>query len=261
MLKKDDIEILSNNPSDKDLQFLEECINQIKPEGKDLKAWFPGHARRQICRIAADLEIVKKYIPKKSHFLEIGAIPLMLTLPMKKLGYSFDCVDLNPSRFMETINNFDIKVHKCDIEKEILPFDDNCYEFVILNEVFEHLRINPIFTISEIRRVLKPNGILLLSTPNLRSVEGLINLVFRNKGYALCGDIYTEYDKLKKHGHMGHVREYTTREIKEFLQNINFDVIKVIYRGKTQELVWFGDLLNKYVYSLRPFVTYIAKAV
>ena len=43
-------------------------------------------------------------------------------------------------------------------------------------ELFEHLHLNPFHTLKEIFRVLRPGGLLLLTTPNLRRVETLSRL-------------------------------------------------------------------------------------
>src|SRR5690606_16552983 len=49
-----------------------------------------------------------------------------------------------------------------------LPFEKNEFDCVILGEVIEHVP-NTDFVLQEIRRVLKKNGTLLISTPNLVS--------------------------------------------------------------------------------------------
>lgn len=46
-----------------------------------------------------------------------------------------------------------------------LPFADNEFDLVWCAEVIEHLK-NPAFTIAEVRRVLKPAGQFVLTTPN-----------------------------------------------------------------------------------------------
>ena len=43
---------------------------------------------------------------------------------------------------------------------------------MLFNEVFEHLRINLVFTMTEVHRVLEPNGVLMLSTSNPTSWKG-----------------------------------------------------------------------------------------
>ena len=49
-----------------------------------------------------------------------------------------------------------------------LPFDDDCFDLVTSNMVFEHLKA-PMIQLKEINRVLKPGGTLLFHTPNALS--------------------------------------------------------------------------------------------
>lgn len=143
------------------------------------------------------------------------------------------------------------------LENEKLPLDSDSYDTVIFFELFEHLRINPIFVMREVLRVLKPNGFLLLSSPNLRSLRGAQNFLLRNHAFSCCGDIYAEYDKLEKLGHMGHVREYTSAEIIKFLSDIGFEVKKLIYRGRYPSNS--SQLAIRLFPKLRPFITYVAQ--
>lgn len=50
---------------------------------------------------------------------------------------------------------------------EPLPFEDNFFDVISMVEVIEHIPKNDIdFYISEIKRILKPNGLFILTTPN-----------------------------------------------------------------------------------------------
>lgn len=55
-----------------------------------------------------------------------------------------------------------------------LPFSDSSFDIVILQDVIEHVD-NPECLISEIDRVLSPNGIVYLSTPNRFSVINFLS--------------------------------------------------------------------------------------
>lgn len=123
------------------------------------------------------------------------------------------------------IDTYKIQVKTCDIETQSFPFEDNTFDMILFNEVFEHLRINPIHTLNEVYRVLKPGGKLLLTTPNLTSFKGWYSLLLQNK---TPNNVYYEYKKLMIIGHMGHVREYTATEICEFLGHIGFTIERLI---------------------------------
>lgn len=74
---------------------------------------------------------------------------------LKAKGYNVTSIDIS--------KNYG-PVQIVDANKR-LPFADNSFDLVWSSEVIEHL-IDPIFTISEVRRVLKPNGKALFTTPN-----------------------------------------------------------------------------------------------
>ena len=104
--------------------------------------------------------------------------------------------------------------------------------------------------------MLVPGGVLILSTPNVRSFRGLRNLLLHNRCHAASGDVYRQYEKLETLGHMGHVREYTTREVAEFLARIGFSVDRLVFRGgHGRGLVGLGERLLP---SWRPFFTVLA---
>ena len=94
------------------------------------------------------------------------------------------------------------------------------------------MRINLIFTMSELFRVLKPGGVLFLSTPNIRSAGGIYNLLVRDLCYSSTPSVYDQFEKLYSLGHMGHMREYTATETIDFLARIGFHAEKVIWRGE-----------------------------
>ena len=117
--------------------------------------------------------------------------------------------------------------------------------------IFEHLRIDLIFTFSEIVQILKPGGVILLSTPNLKSLKGLVNYLFRNRAYSCAGNVFEEYSKLGKFGHMGHVREYTPQEIVDFARHFRMRCESIIYRGCYEQTTM--NALGFAMSQLRPF--------
>lgn len=244
------------NPPSETVKLIQQVAEAIQPDDQRFQDWFRGYVKDHKERIASDLEIVKNNTNTQQKILEYGAIPLLTTVALKEIGYEVRALDIAPERFSTSIQQQALQVVKCDVEKEITPFEDATFDVVIFNEIFEHLRINPIFTLQEVHRVLKPQGTLLLSTPNLRSLIGIRNFLFKNLGYSCSADPYVEYQKLEKLGHMGHVREYTVREVSDFLGRIGFLVQKVIFRGRFYTNT--EQVLVRMWPNLRPFFSVVA---
>lgn len=91
-------------------------------------------------------------------------------------------VDLS-KRGVEFLKKMGIKASLKDISKEKLPFEDSKFDYVIILETLEHLK-SPQFTIEEIQRVLKKDGVMIASTPNPRTAHKLIYpALFKYRGF------------------------------------------------------------------------------
>jgi SAM-dependent methyltransferase len=244
-------------PSAAALRLIDTCAQELVPEEEALAEWHTAYAANHRLRIAHDLDIITRQFPVTDTILEFGSIPLLLTGALARYGYRVTGCDIAPERYSSTIRSSGLNVVKCNIETERLPFADASFDAAIFNELFEHLRINPIHTLRELLRVIKPNGTVTLSTPNLKSLGGMRNFLFADKAYSCSPDIYAEYKKLEDVGHMGHVREYTPTEVVEFLQRIGFEVTTIVFRGEYESLL--PRTLIKLVPRLSPFVSYMAR--
>ena len=104
-----------------------------------------------------------------------------------------------------------------DICKEPLPFADGQFSAVTFSEVLEHLPIEQVnFVFSELARVIRPGGILMVSSPNQASLENRIKLL---KGKSIL-DMPNPIDSFG--GVFGHIRLYTPGEIEATLSKMGF---------------------------------------
>jgi SAM-dependent methyltransferase len=87
--------------------------------------------------------------------LDVGARAGVQTQWLRERGYTVTPIDFDP------VTEECLKVDA----NQRLPFDDASFDLVWCSEVIEHLE-NPAFSLSELRRVTKPGGLLLLTTPN-----------------------------------------------------------------------------------------------
>ena len=168
-------------------------------------------------RLNKTLEI----IPKKGKLLEIGSYPFIITKELIKRGYDVSGIDMNQTK--QTLG-----IEHCNIETEAFPFQDKTFDIVLMMEVIEHLGIDPINAIKESRRVLKDDGIFVLTTPNILRLQNLKSIMFRGKQLATLRSL-TQKEEL---GYIGHIREYTKKELKEILEYCGFITFKsCMYEG------------------------------
>jgi SAM-dependent methyltransferase len=215
-----------------------------------------GYMRHHLNRIAFDVDYVAAYAKRQSAVLDIGCAPPLLSAALLSLGYDVTGVDINPDLFARSYDRLNLTAARCDIDMEPLPFPDDRFDTVILSEVFEHLRMNPIATLREMSRVLKPGGVLLLSTPNLRSIGGLRNFVMRAKAYSCSPGGFPAYQDVKTSGYAGHIREYTATEMLEFFKGTGFTLTGMVHRGRYTRPLW--NLFNVLFPGFRPVTTYVA---
>jgi SAM-dependent methyltransferase len=117
-----------------------------------------------------------------------------------------------------------LTVLRADVTAPGLPVADGVADVVIMSELIEHL-VDPDGAVAEARRVLRPGGSLLLSTPNLAA--------WYNRGLLAFGiqPIFSEVSLRGVFGRpgsvvAGHLRLFTRRALREFLTGSGFcDVI------------------------------------
>ena len=106
-----------------------------------------------------------------------------------------------------------------------LPVADGTADVVIMSELIEHL-VDPDGAVAEVRRVLRPGGSLLLSTPNLAA--------WYNRGLLAVGiqPIFSEVSLHAVFGRpgrvvAGHLRLFTRRALTGFLNASGFRCVTV----------------------------------
>ena len=64
-----------------------------------------------------------------------------------------------------------------DLDSQPLPFKDGFFDYVICSEILEHL-FYPEKLLSKIKRVLKKNGVILITVPNLGALQVRLGVFF-----------------------------------------------------------------------------------
>lgn len=174
--------------------------------------------------------------PKRGALLDVPAGEGALAARLLKLGFDVRCCDLYPQIFR--LRGVEIK--QGDLSKA-LPYENETFDFATCVEGIEHIE-NPQQAIREFARVLKPNGQLIITTPNILNIEERIK-------WLLYG--YTSHFKPLSQEHLTserarfpemeeialHVNPVSYSELRYSLENCGFRILK-IYRDKPKKNQW-----------------------
>jgi SAM-dependent methyltransferase len=171
-------------------------------------------------RVAARLQ-VQRALDVGSGDGEVGAELGRLT------GADVVCGDISDVAVRACLDR-GLEAHKIELGAVPLPFPDDSFDLVFMTEVLEHL-VRPDEAIADVRRVLKPGGRLLLSTPNLACLPNRFLLPLGIQ------PLFTEVSKIAVFGRVlrafgeggqpvGHLRLYTKRALLQFLRAHGLDV-------------------------------------
>lgn len=109
----------------------------------------------------------------------------------------------------------------CNFPNDSLPYEDNGFDVALLSETLEHFNFHPNQVFQEIFRVLKSNGLIIVTTPNLLRLNNKVKMLINR---SINWDISLPYNN------MSHYREYSTQEIVYLLEANNIKVLKINYR-------------------------------
>jgi SAM-dependent methyltransferase len=152
----------------------------------------------------------------------------------KKLQYACQAkeiygIDISEEAIKESRRR-GIIAYRVDVEEESLPFPDDFFDAVYCGEVIEHL-YDPDHLLSEVYRVLKRNGVFVLTTPNLGSLYNRLCLLLGYQPFGSEVSLYHDVGHLFRIGTAGHIRCFTLRSLKELTLIHGFKVYKVVGIG------------------------------
>jgi len=185
---------------------------------RDADEYHRGHE----ARLARTVELLVRLNPT-GRMLELGTsafIPLALKelLPDLEIVVThFDKTRAVDGKMMHGLGDKKLKLRtfSLDLETQELPVEDGYFDIVLCSEVIEHMEIDPMFMLSEINRVLRSGGRLLLTTPNVLSSRGLQKIIHGVEPY-----FYMQYHRsgeLYRHNY-----EYTVRSLTAMLSCAGF---------------------------------------
>lgn len=181
-------------------------------------------------------EASKEMQVEKGYCLELGANPYFTTMILKEFtsyelvlanyfneGFSLgkhsqqvNLLDFNPkgqdqARKMCLVLDY----YHFNVENDTFPFSENSFDIVLFCEIIEHLLIDPVKVLREIRRILKSGGQLILTTPNVSRLENVARMISGVNIY----DPYSGYGPYGRHN-----REYNKHELYLLMNYMGFSI-------------------------------------
>lgn len=166
------------------------------------------------------LRLALKILPRGSHLLDIGHAPGYLAEALHLSGYSVSGINLSEewnSTYPDPSYLDRFNVLASDIEKNGLPYHDQVFDGIVFTEVLEHIAIkHPEDILPEFKRVLKPGGVILFSTPNVCNLSNILALASGENVFWPTSIFYGSTDR--------HNREWTPSEVKQLFLNAGFGI-------------------------------------
>ena len=169
------------------------------------------------------LRILSKYVkdPASTNIVDVGIGWGMFPFLLDKLGMNVNGLEWGGIGSKEELEQKHpgIKVYACYYEKEKWPLQDNSADIVTHLDLIEHVHPPWQFMFQEIMRILKPDGILIIATPNFASLRKRLWLLSGQHPVGQLGLFF------KSDPFIEHIRELTVNEVSQLLKWSGFEII------------------------------------
>lgn len=160
----------------------------------------------QTSRVRFLVSFIRKYVPKGGSILDVGCGDMTLSRLLP--DYDWVGVDIAPDMSQD-------KAIKQDLMQTPYPFPAARFDAVVCSEVLEHLW-NPEIVHAEVKRLLKPDGTYILSTPNFDHLDNHMEAFAQ-----------LQYDPDQSH-RIEHIRWYTPRIHEQLLARNGLRGVEVV---------------------------------
>lgn len=187
---------------------------------------------------AAVLALLKSDPP--GQLLDAPAGKGAFALHARERGYTVVCGDIAPARFRAR----DMTCLKLDLNQ---PWDleSESFDYVVSIEAVEHLE-NPWHLVREANRVLKTQGTLILTTPNILSIRSRLSYLLR--GYPIYFTYMVQQDsRSKEERPIDHINPIGFLELRHILARCGF-IVQQVAANRLQKRV-VSSLLKRLISS------------
>jgi 2-polyprenyl-3-methyl-5-hydroxy-6-metoxy-1,4-benzoquinol methylase len=170
--------------------------------------------------------ILKPFLKPDMHILDFGCGQGAFSQRLADAGMIVDSCDIDTDQIKAKVN----KKIKLDLNKpDITDSITSKYEMVIALEIIEHLQ-NPWKYLEDCINILKDDGIIVLSTPNISSFTSRLRFFMRGSLIAF------ENNDLAH----GHISPLSFIQLENMFKNYNLQILKKGFAGDVPIFHFFG---------------------
>ncbi len=179
---------------------------------------------------------ILKFAGKNKKILELGTGDGGITKYLKKENKVTTCDATNKADVKHNFNKFPY------------PFKNKSFDVIVLAEVLEHLSF-PVNCLKECSRIIKDNGKIIITVPNIASFKNIISILFLGKL------TYTAEPEIK----FGHVCDYWISRLNEIVHRSELKINR--WETTSSYMKYFSITIPKWLYPKRLGEFIIAESV
>ncbi len=209
-------------------------------------------------RTIADILKLKQSNPHLTRILEIGAFVGIVSTALSRCGFHVTAHDVpkvsTDDRLREHYGREGITPVSFLLQDRPYPLPDASFDLIVFCEVLEHLNFNPLPVLSEFRRLLKPEGLIYVATPNQTSLVHRLMILGGKSFYYPVSYFQDGIDPESLAAFGYHWHEFTQSELIDLFRLRNFELVRhdfCRYVSRT-ESNWLRRSVVSLIYRLAP---------
>ena len=203
----------------------QEVLNSPTTSLKE-REYFTFHQKRFL---RFDRFLERLTVPEAKNFkvLEIGSHYLHTSILLASRGFQIDAMDVGEFWNLDFVKSrgerFGLNpIIENDLSRMgTFQSVENEYDLVVFTEIMEHITFNPIPFWKTIYQILKPGGMIYISTPNAFALPNYIRNLKNTLLMKSIGITVPEIFSKVTYGH--HWKEYSAKEIETYFQALSSD--------------------------------------
>lgn len=118
-------------------------------------------------RHAAMLRLIARHRPVRGRLLEVGTGAGFFLKAAERAGWTVGGIEISSEGVAFATARLGLEIRRESAEE--LSYPDTSFDVAVMFDVIEHL-LDPAAALTQVKRVLRPGGLLVVSTPNLHAL-------------------------------------------------------------------------------------------